>query len=462
SWIVSTSKSQIIDVIYPIRIDEVKQFHGSVHLGVKKDYIRKSLDNLKDILLKIFLFALSLCLFLGLIIAHQINRSIQNMVAIARSIESGDYRLSESKTYFREEGELKKSLSAMSNTIENQIDELQLSNQKLDRKVYELKILMDASLKMNSKCYSNEVLDHILDSCWQGLGASWSSLLLADDRDKVLVPRLVRGEYCFPQGSVSIGWDDGVAGLVFQELEPYVAHDGANDPHFCTIDQTRESNIKSMICVPLLVENKAIGVINVINKKEGRFSSEDQRLLVSLASMLARSIENMKLYNLAITDGLTGLYIKRYFQDRMHETIEQAKRYKLTFSIIYADIDFFKKVNDNYGHVVGDQVIMNAAKILTAEARDNIDFVARIGGEEFAIILPETGKEGAVALAERIRESSEELLGKQSGLPDCKITMSFGVSSYNDDATDMLELIKLADEALYVSKKGGRNMVSSA
>ncbi|MCO4781049.1 MAG: diguanylate cyclase [Candidatus Cloacimonetes bacterium] len=461
SWIVSKAREDIIDVIYPIRIENLKQFYGSVHLGVRKDYIYKSLGNLKTILIKVFLVALVMCFVLGVIIAHQINRSIQNMVGIAKSIENGDYEIKESKNYFREEGELKGSLFAMSNTIENQIVELKKSNQKLDRKVYEQKILMDASLKMNSKCYSNEVLDHILDSCWQGLSASWASLLLADEREKVLVPRLVRGEYCFPQGSVSIGWNEGVAGKVFQDLEPYIAHEGAKDRHFCTIDQPRESSIKSMICVPLIVDGKAIGVINVINKLEGSFTSEDQRLLLGLASLLARSIENMKLYNLAITDGLSGLYIKRYFLDRMNETIVQAKRYNLTFSLIYADIDFFKRVNDTYGHVVGDQVIKNASNILLAEARDNIDFVARIGGEEFAIILPETGKKGAVSLANRIRISAEETLAKQSGISEWPITMSFGVACFNDDATDMDELIQLADKALYVSKESGRNKVST-
>ncbi|PCJ17593.1 MAG: hypothetical protein COB02_13285 [Candidatus Cloacimonadota bacterium] len=461
SWIVSNSNTGIIDVIYPIRINALKQFYGSVHLGVRKDYIHKSLDNLKEILAKIFLFALILCFGLGLIIAHQINRPIQNMVSIAKSIEQGDYSIKTSKNYFKEEGELKSSLSAMANTIEHQMDELQFSNKKLDRKVYELKILMDASLKMNSKCYSNDVLDHILDACWEGLGATWCSLLLSDDREKVLVPRLVRGDYCYPQGSVSISWDEGVAGKVYQEQKPYTAHDGVNDPHFYSIDEPRESSIKSMICVPLLVENKAIGVINVINKKEKQFSIEDQRLLVSLASLLARSIENKNLYNLAITDGMTGLFIKRYFEDRMKETIEQAKRYNLTFSLIYGDIDFFKKVNDSYGHVVGDKVIIQAAKILLKEARDNIDFVARIGGEEFAIILPETDKKGAMALAERIRKNAEETLALESGLTDV-ITMSFGVASFNDDAVEMLDLIKLADDALYVSKENGRNMVSPA
>ena len=105
---------------------------------------------------------------------------------------------------------------------------------------------------------------------------------------------------------------------------------------------------------------------------------------------------------MAITDGLTEVFIKKYFEDRLIDMVQQSLRYSLTFSIIYADIDNFKSVNDHYGHVQGDSVIRMAAKIMLEEARDNIDMVARIGGEEFAILLPETSKDGAFSLANRI------------------------------------------------------------
>jgi diguanylate cyclase (GGDEF)-like protein len=254
---------------------------------------------------------------------------------------------------------------------------------------------------------------------------------------------------------------EGIAGRVLQEKVSVVSNLGFRDPQFLKINEQRESEIKNLICAPLVVNDEAIGVINAVNKRDGDFNSDDERLLNSLASLMARSIENSQLYNLAITDGLTGLFIKRYFEDRLQDIVEQSKRYHLTFSLIYADIDFFKSLNDTYGHVFGDSVIRNVAKYFLREARDNIDLVARIGGEEFAVILPETDKQGAVSFALRVRNVIEQELASSVGL-DKTITMSFGVATYGEDGQSSNEMLKAADGALYDSKENGRNRVTGA
>lgn len=454
-------RGDVVEVVYPVRIDAIRRFYGVVNVSLKRDILEKALSETREMFLWIFLFVLVSGFFVTSILAILATEPIQDITALARNIAHGNYDIPEKNHQFFEEKVLRQSLRTMAGTIQGQVEQLQESNRKLDRRIYELNILMEASLKMNSKCYSNEVLEHILDQAVSGLNAEWGSLLLADQEEKSLVPRVVRGKYDQPRGTVRIGLGEGIAGKVFKDHQPYISNLGAKDPLFEEKDPDRESMIQGIVCAPVVVEGEAIGVINVINKKEGDFDSSDGNLLVSLAALIARSIENSQLYNLAITDGLTGLFIKRYFQDRLDDFISQAQRYKLKFSLIYADIDHFKKVNDTYGHVQGDMVIKCTAKTLLLEARDNIDLVARIGGEEFAVILPETDQEGAAAFAQRVRKRVEHKLAQESGLPG-RVTMSFGVATFPRNGKTSKELVLAADQALYKSKEGGRNQVNVA
>ncbi len=454
-------KENVIEVIYPIKISAIKRFYGVVNVGLKEDFINTARKDLQALLLGIFITAFIFGFAAISVLAIQATQPLQDMVTLARQITHGNYQIPDSKHSFMEEKMLKESLSEMASTIQSNINSLKQSNSSLDRKVYELQTLMDAALKMNSKCYSNEVLEYMMDQAVHALNASWGSLLLADVKEKGLVPRIVRGKKVEVRGTVRIQLGEGIAGRVYSTQQPYISNKGFEDPLFKPVDSDSEQRIFNLLCVPLLIENQAIGVINVLNKKTGDFDDNDKNLLVSLASLVARSIENSQLYNMAITDGLTEVFIKKYFEDRLIDMVQQSLRYSLTFSLIYADIDHFKSVNDDYGHVQGDSVIHMTAKIMLEEARDNIDMVARIGGEEFALLLPETSKEGAFSLANRLRELAESKLDSMSGLPR-KVTMSFGVATFPDDAKSSKELIEKADRALYKSKQNGRNRVSVA
>src|SRR5262249_21611536 len=173
------------------------------------------------------------------------------------------------------------------------------------------------------------------------------------------------------------------------------------------------------------------------------------------AVLRAQLYEQME--RMAITDGLTGLLNRRAFQARADEAMAQARRYKHRCSLILADIDHFKAVNDAYGHPIGDVVLKGVARILREKGRDT-DWVGRYGGEEFAIVMPQTDGRGAEVIAERIREAvAKEIF--QTELGPLRVTISLGIASYPEHGEDRQAVIDMADQCLYHCKKHGRNQV---
>ena len=179
-----------------------------------------------------------------------------------------------------------------------------------------------------------------------------------------------------------------------------------------------------------------------------------------LAKYLIKSRDFEHQYKLATTDGLTELYNHRYFQDMMKQQIEQCKRYNSKFSLIMIDIDYFKKFNDKFGHQAGDAVLKQVASILKKNTRIS-DYVCRYGGEEMAIILPNTAYEETLKNAERIRKAVEETPFKLSLTQEGQVTISLGISSYDGADETAQDIIKRADNALYKAKENGRNQVGT-
>ncbi len=163
-------------------------------------------------------------------------------------------------------------------------------------------------------------------------------------------------------------------------------------------------------------------------------------------------------YKLATIDGLTELYNHRYFQDTLKNTIEIAKRYEQPFSLIITDIDFFKKINDTYGHQAGDAILKQVAQVLKRNSRST-DVVCRYGGEEMSIILPNTNAEEATFNAERLRKAVEEKEFQVNSSETTNITISIGVATFPDNAEEAQDLIEFADKGLYIAKENGRNKV---
>lgn len=254
----------------------------------------------------------------------------------------------------------------------------------------------------------------------------------------------------------------GLTDHILQFSKPVIISDVHLFPTFDNPVLLREG-IKSLISIPLISKHKVIGLLYVDDFKPRNFSARETAALTLLATQAAVAIEKAQLLKeteeLAIKDGLTGLYNYRYFHDRLEQELQRAKRYRTSLSVILADLDFFKDYNDRYGHLKGDDVLREVAKLLLDSVR-KVDLVARYGGEEFGIILPETDEGKAKAISERIRQSFEKhYFPMEKSTTTSKLTISLGVVVFPSDGKTKLSLIKKADKALYVAKKAGRNRV---
>jgi diguanylate cyclase (GGDEF)-like protein len=218
---------------------------------------------------------------------------------------------------------------------------------------------------------------------------------------------------------------------------------------------------RSLLVLPLVSADEAIGTLLLASRTEKKFGKDVREMLGVIATQVAVSLQNGLLYKqmetMATTDGLTGLTNHRTFQDRFGDLLERAGRHNYRAAVLLCDVDFFKKVNDNYGHPVGDEVLRRVARVLGEVAR-KIDIVARYGGEEFAVVLENVGLEQARQVGDRMRQEVGRLeIDSDKGR--LKVTMSVGVAAFPDDARDRAQLIERADHALYHAKHSGRNQV---
>lgn len=215
----------------------------------------------------------------------------------------------------------------------------------------------------------------------------------------------------------------------------------------------------SLLVLPLIVHDRPLGTLVLGAKRRGAFGDAVRPTLEVLASHMAVSLANArmvrKLEEMATTDGLTGLFNKRMLLEAAGQKLIAATRFKRKLSVLVIDIDFFKKVNDTYGHDIGDIVIRGLADVLR-KARRATDILARFGGEEFIVVCEETDEKGAMLLAERIREELQATTFKTPKGP-IQVTCSIGIATFPEAGRDWETLFKAADDALYVSKRSGRN-----
>jgi len=251
----------------------------------------------------------------------------------------------------------------------------------------------------------------------------------------------------------------GLSGWMMRKRKPLRLGDLNRDYVKYVPDQTyNDPNFHSWLGVPLQVQDAVVGVIGVQTEEREAYTSDHQRVLQIIADQVAVAIENSRLYQLATVDGLTGLFVRRYFDHRLIEEYDRAARYRNPVALGLFDLDHFKQLNDTYGHQVGDQVLRHAARVVRENMR-SFDLACRYGGEEFVFLLPRTDLDEAEKVAERIRRDVEKVSFPYRD-QQLRFTTSIGVASYPGLGISSPDhLLKRADLALYRAKADGRNRV---
>lgn len=332
----------------------------------------------------------------------------------------------------------------------------------LAKKEERYELLKAVTSVLSSTLSIDKVGVYILNSALNIVGKSESALLfLVDTKEQgmnLFASRTGSGDKVkAKKGDVLDEW-------VFKERQCLLVEDIKKDFRFSE-ERLREYPriFRSVISCPLIEEKKIIGIVRLEHPRPYNYTSEDLRLLDILCDLGAASLQNAEYYrqtlDLAIRDGLTGLYLRRFFLERLREEQSRSLRSDLECSFLMIDIDNFKNYNDQYGHVAGDIVLKVLSKVL--EGFSDKGIICRYGGEEFSMFLPETSKGKARMVAEDIRKAiKEEVIDLRR--TKTNVTVSIGVASFPQDAKVMDGLILKADERLYKAKREGKDRVCVA
>jgi diguanylate cyclase (GGDEF)-like protein len=276
--------------------------------------------------------------------------------------------------------------------------------------------------------------------------------------------------------------DQGIAGRVYLTGEAYVTPNAPTDRFFYRrMDEQTRYQTHSLIAIPIRIEQEICGVLELINRRNAPgYSHEDRNLLEIFAGYISISIQNVldgrQAQEIAKRDNLTGLYNDRYLHIALAETIRRCKAEEMDLALLFLDLDFFKRVNDTHGHLAGSQVLRETGHLLRQKVARAHGIPARYGGDEFVLLLPGSGVDTAIDIAEEIRaEIVDETFCNGPGeiQPDPLhlkgLTCSIGVATMKSHLADDLTLeemksalLRLADTAMYVAKETGRNRTATA
>ena len=396
----------------------------------------------------------------GWLLASAIVGPIRRAADVARAVAGGDLTRSLEPTGGKELADLATSLNTMSAELAARLEDLSRSRDQLRQSLSRLGQTLSSSLDLN------RTLAVVVETAMDTFEAERGALLLFTPERDALYVKVGRN---VPDGIAPLPVDRGVAGFVARTgTAVRLPADAATTP------APAEGEVvgAQQITVPLLGRGRILGVLSLTRDDPAtEFSPDDLDAIQTFAGQASGAIENVMLHHearrLSVTDALTGLWNFRYLQLQADRELESSERFERPMSLLIADLDHFKAVNDDYGHAVGDEVLVEVAARLRDATRVP-DVVARYGGEEFVVLLPGTDAEGAAATAERIRSAVAGVPVATSAVsPDghaleLTVTCSVGVATYPGDGTTVAALLRNADAAMYTAKRGGRNRVEIA
>lgn len=337
----------------------------------------------------------------------------------------------------------------------------------LQRKVQVLQALNEVVQAINSSLKPKEILNAIMAKAADLINAEGWSVLMINEKTKELVFEAASGKAGKKLLGMRLKIGQGVAGWVARYGTSLMVPDVSKDPRFYSgVDRQTKFTTKSVLCVPMKSRDRIIGVVEVVNKiGEESFTHDDFEIFENVVAHLTIALEKANLYRkmeqATLVDDLTQLYNTRYCNQFLDNFLIERKDTSGRISVIFLDIDFFKLVDDNFGHLVGSETLKIVGERMTKVIRKN-DVIVRYGGDEYIVLLPNTDKKTALIIAERIRA----MIGRDPfyafGNKKFSITVTLGVASYPEDAKTRDELIGRADKAMYEGKMSGRNKVVAA
>ena len=338
-------------------------------------------------------------------------------------------------------------------------------SRQLEGHIRELTDLIGVARAVVGSLELDEVLDKVLASARDMAGMPAGTLAVFDEHNQDMILHVHAGlssEFTSNDRWPIAGRGDSITEKAMSTgtiaVVSDLKRDTANNDDLLSLE-----GIASMVCIPLTHQEHPVGVLYLYDSVPRQFTPRQLDLLALLSSFAVMAINNANLHartrQLAITDALTGLHNNRYFKQVFPQEMARARRYAKPLTLIMIDIDNFKRINDTYGHPRGDQVLQSLGKVLANSLRAS-DYSFRYGGEEFAVVLPETRLEGAFLVAEGLREKVKEMVTtlKTNGVPQ-PVTISLGVAAFPGDCNSPELLLRHADHCLYRAKQEGKDRV---
>jgi diguanylate cyclase (GGDEF)-like protein len=330
----------------------------------------------------------------------------------------------------------------------------------------ELTIFHDVAKALTSSLDLDSILQTIMEKMAEYFRPETWSLLMVDEEKGELYFAIAVGAAAEVLAKARVKVGEGIAGWVAMHGETLIVPDVQNDPRFSPrFDELTRWQTRSIICVPLRSKHRVLGVIQLVNVDVKGLSEQELFFLQALCDYAAISIENAKavekIQELTITDDCTGLFNARHLYKTLETEVYRSARFGYEFSVIFIDLDHFKQVNDTHGHLIGSRLLAEIGYLIKAQLR-LIDFAFRYGGDEFVVLLPQTSKDQAVVVAKRLQDSLRS--GRfcvEQGL-NLNVRASMGLATFPHDAQTPHDIIRQADEMMYVVKNTTRDNIGVA
>lgn len=386
-----------------------------------------------------------------------LSRSFNRLLSRLTDLSANSIQSEQDRIMAEEHERLRRSVEEKSSIIER-------TNRMLEQYVKDLSLIYEIGQEVNSIIDLDRLYATIAATLKQHLHINEFALMVFDEKREELQ---VKAAYGFQNpetvSRMIFKKGEGITGLAAETGKKIYIKDTSRETRFLNYKGESLPDASSFLSVPLLYKDEVLGVVNFGRRGVGSFSYQDVKMLSLVAGQVALAIANARLYTrtreLSVKDELTGINNRRHFQNMLQMEWKRALRFRRSLSLIMVDVDHFKAYNDTFGHLQGDAVLRQIGTLLKRNLRE-VDTVARFGGEEFVLLLPDTDKRGAIAVAEKVRMIVEaQRFLSEERQETRQITLSAGVATYPEDVEEMDDLIDHADIALYRAKEQGRNRI---